>query len=62
MIYFGGEPTIAGDVVPGDDELRTELRLGRSASSIDIERDKRPKPTNPASIGIPDTRLEIRKE
>jgi hypothetical protein len=54
--YFGGEPTNGGEAVPGEDELSTELRLGRSASSIDIERDKRPKPTKPASIGKPDTK------
>jgi hypothetical protein len=52
---LGGEPTIVGEVVPGDD-VSTELRLGRSASSIDIARDKRPKPTKPASIGKPDTK------
>jgi hypothetical protein len=51
---------IGGEAVPGEDELRTELRLGRSASSIDIERDKRPKPTKPASMGKPDTK-EIKK-
>ncbi len=54
--YFGGEPTNGGEAVPGEDELSTELRLGRSASSIDIERDKRPRPTKPASIGKPDTK------
>ena len=52
---FGGEPTTAGEVVPGD-EVSTELRLGRSASSIDIARDRRPRPTKPASIGTPDTK------
>lgn len=57
--YLGGEPIIGGEAVPGEDELRTELRLGRSASSIDIERDKRPKPTKPASIGKPDTKENI---
>ena len=58
--YFGGEPTFGGELVPGDDvELRTELRRGRSASSMDIERDKRPKPTKPASIGKPETKRNI---
>ncbi len=52
---LGGEPTIGGEAVPGDD-VSTELRLGRSASSIDIARDRRPKPTKPASIGKPDTK------
>lgn len=52
---FGGEPTTPGEAVPGDD-VSTELRLGRSASSIDIARDRRPKPTKPASIGTPDTK------
>lgn len=54
-IYFGGEPIIGGELVPVDDELRPELRRGRSASSIDIERERRPNPTKPASIGKPDT-------
>jgi hypothetical protein len=56
FFYFGGEPTMGGEAVPGDDELSTEVLLGRSASSIDIERDKRPKPAKPASIGKPDTK------
>lgn len=54
--YFGGEPIIGGDTVPGEDEFAPELRRGRSASSIDMERDKRPRPTKPASIGKPDTK------
>ncbi len=54
---MGGEPTAVGEAVPGDD-VSTELRLGRSASSIDIARDRRPKPTKPASIGRPDTEEE----
>ncbi len=55
--YFGGEAASGGEAVPGDDvELGTEVRLGRSASSIDIERDKRPKPTKHASNGKPDTK------
>jgi len=54
--YFGGEPTSGGEAVPGDEEFSTELRLGRSASSIDIDRDKRPKPARPASNGKPDTK------
>ncbi len=53
--YLGGEPTTCGEAVP-DDCVSTELRLGRSASSIDIARDKRPKPAKPASIGKPDTK------
>ncbi len=52
---LGGEPTGGGEVVP-DDCVSTELRLGRSASSIDIARDKRPKPAKPASIGKPVTK------
>ena len=58
MIYdenLGGEPMMGGDAVPADDDVRTELRLGRSASSIDMARESRPKPTRPASIGRPDT-------
>ena len=58
MIYdmnFGGEPMMGGDAVPADDDVRTELRLGRSASSMDMARESRPKPTRPASIGRPDT-------
>ena len=51
---MGGEPTVVGEVVVGGVES-TELRRGRSASSMDIARDKRPKPTKPASIGKPDT-------
>lgn len=54
--YLGGEPTNVGEVVLGDEGVSTELRLGRSASSIDIARDRRPKPTRPASIGRPDTK------
>lgn len=54
-IYVGGEPMIGGELVPGDEQLIPELRRGRSASSIDIERERRPKPTKPASIGKPDT-------
>jgi len=52
---LGGEPTIGGEAVP-DDCVSTELRLGRSASSIDIARERRPKPAKPASIGKPDTK------
>jgi len=52
---MGGEPTTDGEAVPGDG-VSTELRLGRSASSIDIARDSRPKPTKPASIGKPDNK------
>lgn len=52
---LGGEPTVVGEAVPGD-VVSTELRRGRSASSIDIARDRRPKPTKPASIGNPDTK------
>lgn len=52
---LGGEPMMVGEVVPGD-EVSTELRLGRSASSIDMARDRRPRPTKPASIGTPDTK------
>ncbi len=59
--YFGGEPTTGGEAVPGDEELSTELFLGRSASSIDIERDRRPKPAKPASIGKPDTKETNKK-
>jgi hypothetical protein len=63
MIYevnLGGEPTTCGEAVP--DGVSTELRLGRSASSIDIARDKRPKPTRPASIGKPDTTNDKKKK
>lgn len=36
-------------------EFILDARRGRSASSIDIARDKRPRPTKPASIGKPET-------
>lgn len=49
---------MGGEAVPGDDEFNTELLRGRSASSIDMARDKRPKPTRPASIGKPETKIK----
>jgi hypothetical protein len=50
------ESIIGDDVAPVDDTAHAEVRRGRSASSMDMARDSRPRPTRPASMGTPDTK------